>query len=98
MTVGVSRCSVSATRWMTNELRLHFWQGKEIFLFPKESGPALGSTQPPFQWVQGALSPGLKWPGIQSNHTYTAVAANVWSCNSTPPVCLHGLQRSDLNR
>jgi hypothetical protein len=33
------------------------------FLFSKSSRPALGSTQPPIQWVPGALAPGGKVAG-----------------------------------
>jgi hypothetical protein len=29
--------------------------------------PALGSTQPPIQWVQGVLSPGVKWQGCEAD-------------------------------
>jgi hypothetical protein len=32
------------------------------------SRPALGSTQPPIQWVTGALSPGVKRPGREADH------------------------------
>jgi hypothetical protein len=32
-------------------------RGKGIFIFATASGPALGSTQPPIQWVPEALSP-----------------------------------------
>jgi hypothetical protein len=32
-------------------------------------GPALGSTQPPIQWVSGALSPGVKRPGPEVEHS-----------------------------
>jgi hypothetical protein len=28
---------------------------------PIASIPALGPTQPPMQWMSGALSPGMKW-------------------------------------
>jgi hypothetical protein len=34
--------------------------GSGIFLFTPVSRPALGSTQPPTQWVAGALSLGVK--------------------------------------
>jgi hypothetical protein len=35
-------------------------RGKRIFPLASVSRPALGSTQPPVQWVPGALSLGLK--------------------------------------
>jgi hypothetical protein len=41
------------------------WQGQEIFLFSTVSRPALGPTQPPIQWVTGALSPGVEWQGVK---------------------------------
>jgi hypothetical protein len=28
----------------------------------------LGPTQPPIQWVPGALSPGVKWQGPEADH------------------------------
>jgi len=37
-------------------------QGQVIFLFATASRPALGPTQPPIQWVLGALSLGVKRP------------------------------------
>jgi hypothetical protein len=30
---------------------------------------ALGHTQPPIQWVPGALSPGVKRPGREADHS-----------------------------
>jgi hypothetical protein len=45
------------------------WQGLGIFLFPTASGPALGPTQPPMQWVLGALSVGLKRPVREADHS-----------------------------
>jgi hypothetical protein len=38
------------------------------FLFSTSSRPTLGPTQPPIQWVLGALSPGLKKPGREADH------------------------------
>jgi hypothetical protein len=29
----------------------------------------LGPTQPPIQWVPGALSLGVKWPGREADHS-----------------------------
>jgi hypothetical protein len=34
--------------------------GAKIFSLASVSRPALGSTQPPAQWVPGVLSPGVK--------------------------------------
>jgi hypothetical protein len=40
-----------------------------IFLFTTASRTSLGPTQPPIQWVQGALSLGVKRPGREADHT-----------------------------
>jgi hypothetical protein len=42
-------------------------QGQEIFLYSTASRPALGLTQPPVQWMPGALSPGVKLPGREAD-------------------------------
>jgi hypothetical protein len=43
--------------------------GLEFFLFDIVSRPALGPTQPPIQWVSGALSLEVKRPGREANHS-----------------------------
>jgi hypothetical protein len=43
--------------------------GAGNFLFTTASRPALGPTQPPFQWVPGALSLGVKRPGREADHS-----------------------------
>jgi hypothetical protein len=40
-----------------------------IFLFSTSSSPALGPTQPPIQWVQGALSSRVKRQGREADHS-----------------------------
>jgi hypothetical protein len=44
-------------------------QGLGIFLFTTVSRMALRPTQPPIQWVPGALSLGLKRPEREADHS-----------------------------
>jgi hypothetical protein len=44
-------------------------QGLEMFIFTTASRPVLGSTQPPIQWVPGAISRGVKRPGRKADHS-----------------------------
>jgi hypothetical protein len=46
-----------------------FWQVLGIFVFNTMSILALGPTQPPIQWVLGALSLGLKHLGCEADHS-----------------------------
>jgi hypothetical protein len=39
------------------------------FLFSTSSRPVLGPTQPPIPRVPGALSPGVKRPGCEADHS-----------------------------
>jgi hypothetical protein len=52
-------------------------EGLGIFLF---------STQPPIQWVPGALSLGTKRPGCEADHSppSSAEVKNAWSYTSIP--------------
>jgi hypothetical protein len=45
-----------------------------IFLFTTASRPSLGPTQPPIQWVPGALSLGVKRPGGEADHSIPSSA------------------------
>jgi hypothetical protein len=56
-------------------------QGQGIFLFTTASRPALEPTQPPIQWVLGALSLGVKRPGREADHSppSTVEVENAWS-------------------
>jgi hypothetical protein len=56
------------------------------FLFSTPSRPALGPTQSPIQWVSWALSPGVKQPGREADHsppTSTEIK-KMWLYTSTP--------------
>jgi hypothetical protein len=69
-------------------------------LFPVGSGilstssrPALGSTQPPMEWVTEALSPKVKRPGHEANHLPPA-SAEVRNCRCIHPLPLTPSWRS----
>jgi hypothetical protein len=51
------------------------------------SRPALGSTQPPIQWVPVAISPGVKRPECEAHHTppTSAQVKKIWIYTSTSP-------------
>jgi hypothetical protein len=57
------------------------------FLFSTLSRSALGFTQPPIQRVPGALSPGVKRPGREADHSPPASAEvkKMWVYTFTPP-------------
>jgi hypothetical protein len=57
------------------------------FLFCTSSRPALGSIQPPIEWVSGALSPGVKGPGVKlTTHLQKMPRSRkMWLYTSTPP-------------
>jgi hypothetical protein len=69
------------------------------FLFDSASRTALGPTQPPIQWVPGALSMGVKWSGREADHSppSSAEVKSVWSYVSTPSMRLHGVVLSLKN-
>jgi hypothetical protein len=73
--------------------RFHSRRGLGIFLFTTESKTALGSTQPPIQWVPGALSLEVKWPGREADHSppSSAEVKNAWNYTSTHPILFHGV-------
>jgi hypothetical protein len=64
-----------------------------FFLFATASEPVLGRIQPPFHWVPGAVTPELKRPGREADHSPTpnAEVKNAWSYTATPPIRLHGV-------
>jgi hypothetical protein len=61
--------------------------GVKNFLFFKSCRPALGSTQPPIQLVTAALSPEIKRPGREADHSLSTSAEvkKMWIYKSTPP-------------
>lgn len=46
-------------------------EGKRLlFLFSLASGPSLGPNQSVVQWVQGAVSPGVRQQGCEADHVH----------------------------
>jgi hypothetical protein len=66
--------------------RVRFPAGAGNFLFTTAFRTALGPNQPPIQWVPGALSLGIKWPGREADHSppSSAEVKNSWTYTSTP--------------
>jgi hypothetical protein len=69
--------------------------GLDNLEFSKTSRPALGSTQPPIEWVPEVVSTGVNWPGRVADLSLPASTEvkNRWSYNSAPPLYLHTLHR-----
>jgi hypothetical protein len=57
------------------------------FHFFMSSRLALGSTQPLIQWIMGVLSPGIKRPRREADHSppTSAEVKKTWVYTSTPP-------------
>ena len=68
--------------------------GEKTFLFSSTSRPGLWPTHPPTQWVQEFL-PGVKRPHreVSRSPQPSAEVNNERSYSSSPPVCLHGMDR-----
>jgi hypothetical protein len=66
----------------------------KIFLPSIRFRPILGPTQPPIQWVSETLSPRVKRPGREADHSppTSAKIKNTWIYTSTySPIRLHGV-------
>jgi hypothetical protein len=68
-------------------------RGLGIFLFTTASRTALGPTQPPLQWLPGALCLGVKRPGRETDHSPPS-SAEVKECVKLylhSPIRLHSV-------
>jgi hypothetical protein len=72
------------------------WHRQEILLPSKTSGLALKPTQPPIQWVPGALSPGAERLGHEPNHSNPSTA-DIKHAGHKPPLLLHSIIHHNIN-
>jgi hypothetical protein len=82
-----------STGWTIGVLGFDSRRGLGIFLFTAASRTALWPTQPPTQWVPGALFQGVKRQGREADHL-TPSSAEVKECVDLylhSPIRLHGV-------
>jgi hypothetical protein len=89
--MGSKSCDSSidvATGLRAGRSGFDFRLGLGIFLFATVTRPTLRPSQSPVRWVAGAVSPGVKRPGLEADHSppSSAEAKNAWSYTSTPPL------------
>ena len=63
------------------------------FLFSQKSWPAVGSNEPPPQWIPAALFPGVKRPRREGDRLppRSAGVKNGWSCKYIFHIIIHGI-------
>jgi hypothetical protein len=85
-----------ANRLRVNGLEFESRQGQEILSFSQTSRPAVGGTEPFIQWVP--FFPRIQEAGPEAEHSSSSSAEfkNKWSYNSSPPLCLHDVDRDNF--
>jgi hypothetical protein len=53
------------------------WQEQDFLFSFTASRPALGLSQPPIQWVPETISPGVKRPGREADHSPSSAEARM---------------------
>ena len=85
-----------ATRLQVNGLEFESWQGQEILSFAQTHRPAVGGTEPFIQWAP--FFPRNQAAGPEAEHSSLSSAEfkSKWSYNSSPPICLHDVDRDNF--
>jgi len=60
--------------WTIGVQGIYCQWGLRIFLFYNASRPALRSTELPIQWIVGAISLAVKWPGNEADYSHPSSA------------------------
>jgi hypothetical protein len=83
---GIAVGITTPTAWTAEGSEFEFHIGR-ISLFSMSSRPVLGPKQPAIQWVPWALSPGIKRPRREDDHSLPSNAEikNTWNYIPTPP-------------
>jgi hypothetical protein len=65
-------------------------RSKRFFSTPQLPRPALGPIKPHNKWVSGAISPGVRWPGREDDHSSPS-SAEVKNGGAIPtlPIYVH---------
>jgi hypothetical protein len=81
-----------------DDLEFQSWQGKDIFHLYKSSRLALVHTQPPFKYIKGTLSLGVKQRRHEADHSppSNAEVKIDRSFNTTPPRCLNYIHKDNF--
>jgi hypothetical protein len=68
---------------------------KEAIFFLSNVHKDLKPTETPVEWVQGAVSSGIKRPGREANllPPFSVVDKNAWSYTAVIHICLHSVER-----
>jgi hypothetical protein len=56
-------------RFVHDQVLRNLERGSKIFSPLRRPDRLWGPTQPPIEWVPGALSPGVKWTGRETDHS-----------------------------
>jgi hypothetical protein len=86
-TIGkISRSFTIASRLRAGRPEFYSWQRLGIFFFAIASRPALRPNQTRIQWIPGALSPGVKRPIREADHSplSSAEVKRAWNHTSAP--------------
>jgi hypothetical protein len=83
-----------ATRLLVGQSTVQACESQETLFSSRTTRPALGPTQPPFQWIMG-----VKWSELEVNQSppSSAEVKNESSYTSTCTVCLHNMDRDNFD-
>jgi hypothetical protein len=74
---------------------VQFLAKARFFSSPQSPDQLLAPTQPPIQWVLGALSPEIKWPGWEPDHSPPS-SAKVKNGGTISPLPMSSWHRASL--